>query len=197
MPGTEIRVPSGAKARVQANIAALKLLTALQEAGRPASRDEQLSLAAWSGWGAVPEVFDKRDDRFGAERAELAALLTRDEYQRAEASILNAHYTDPAIASVMWEALIAAGFSGGRVLEPGCGSGTFIGHAPASAVMVGVEVDPITAGIASALYPSAQIRNEGFEQTRVPEAAFAATIGNVPFGRYVVHDPAHNPRGHS
>ena len=65
MPGTEIRVPSGAKARVQANIAALKLLTALQEAGRPASRDEQLSLAAWSGWGAVPEVFDKRDDRFG------------------------------------------------------------------------------------------------------------------------------------
>jgi hypothetical protein len=56
--------------------------------------------------------------------------------------------------------------------------------------MVGVESDPITAGIAAALYPSAQIRNEGFETTRVPENSFAATVGNVPFGRYVLHDPA-------
>lgn len=195
MPGTDVLVPSGAKARVQANIAALKLLAALRDAARPATRDEQRILAGWSGWGAVPEIFDKRNDRFSTERAELADLLTRDEYQRAEASILNAHYTDPAVAQVMWEALIHAGFSGGRVLEPGCGSGTFIGHAPVWAVLVGVEVDPTTAGIASALYPSAQIRNEGFEQTRVPEASFAATIGNVPFGRYVVHDPAYNPTG--
>ena len=195
VPGTEVLVPSGAKARVQANIAALKVVTGLRETARAATRDEQTVLAAWSGWGAVPEVFDKRNDRFTAERAALAELLSRDEYQRAEASILNAHYTDPAVAAVMWEALLQAGFTGGRVLEPGCGSGTFIGHAPASAVMVGVEVDPITAGIAAALYPSAQIRNEGFEQTRVPEGSFAATIGNVPFGRYVVHDPAYNPTG--
>lgn len=100
MPGTEVLVPSGAKARVQANIAALKLLAALRDAARPATRDEQRILAGWSGWGAVPEVFDRRSDRFSTERAELADLLTRDEYQRAEASILNAHYTDPAVAQV-------------------------------------------------------------------------------------------------
>jgi len=63
--------------------------------------------------------------------------------------------------------------------------------------MVGVENDPITAAITAALYPSAQIRNEGFETTRVPENSFAATVGNVPFGGFVVHDPAHNAARHS
>ena len=63
--------------------------------------------------------------------------------------------------------------------------------------MVGVEIDPITAGVAAALYPSAQIRTKAFETTRVPENSFAAAVGNVPFGRYVVHDPAHNAARHS
>lgn len=110
---------------------------------------------------------------------------------------VNAHYTDPAIAAVVWQALNRAGFSGGRVLEPGCGAGTFIGHAPNDAVMVGVENDATTAAIAAQLYPSAQIRHEGFETTRVPENSFTAAIGNVPFGRYALADPAHNPARHS
>ena len=58
--------------------------------GRPATPAEQRVPAAWSGWGAVPEAFDRRDDRFTAERDRLRELLSREEYQRAEASILNA-----------------------------------------------------------------------------------------------------------
>ena len=38
--------------------------------------------------------------------------------------------TDPALVAVVWDVLSRAGSSGGRVLEPGCGSGTFIGRAP-------------------------------------------------------------------
>ena len=190
-------VPSGAKARVRANIAALELLDTLRDAQRPATLAEQRVLAAWSGWGAVPQVFDTRNTDFADDRAKLAAMLGRDEYRQAEASILNAHYTDPAIAAAVWDALGRAGFSGGRVLEPGCGSGTFISHAPEQAVMVGVEADATTAAIAALLYPSAQIRHEGFETTRVPENSFTAAIGNVPFGRYAVTDPAHNPARHS
>ena len=194
---TETLVPSGARARARANIAAIETLHRVRTADRPATAAEQRVLAAWSGWGAVPEVFDARDETLAGERDRLRTLLTRDEYTRAEASVLNAHYTDPAIVAAVWDAVRRAGFCGGRVLEPGCGSGTFIGHAPAEAVMVGVENDPLTAGIAAALYPSAQIRNEGFETTRVPENSFTATVGNVPFGRYVVYDPAHNPARHS
>jgi N12 class adenine-specific DNA methylase len=190
-------VPSGAKARIRANIAALQLLGTLQNAQRPATPPEQRVLAAWSGWGAAPQVFDIRHRDLAAERDTLVDLLGRDHYRQAEASILNAHYTDPAIAAVVWEALGRAGFSGGRVLEPGCGAGTFIAHAPDNAVMVGVESDATTAAIAALLYPSAQIRHEGFETTRVPENSFTAAIGNVPFGRYTVTDPAHNPARHS
>ena len=75
-------------------------------------------LAAWSGWGAVPEVFDTRTDAFDAERNRLRDLLTREQYRHAEASILNAHYTDPAVVAAIWDALRQAGFRGGRVLEP-------------------------------------------------------------------------------
>lgn len=190
-------MPSGAKARARANIAAIDVLARLRQAGRLATVAEQRSLAAWSGWGAIPGVFDRRDESFTAERDQVRELLTREQYDHAQASVLNAHYTDPALAQTIWQALQRAGFTGGRVLEPGCGSGTFIGQAPDSAVMVGVENDDITAAVAAALYPSAQVRHEGFETTRVPEDSFVATVGNVPFGKFAVHDPAHNPQRHT
>lgn len=193
-PGTDIHVPSGAKARIQANIAVIEVLARLRIEDRPPTPSEQDTLACWSGWGAVPEVFDRRITTYAAERDYLQSMLSAEEYRAAEASVLNAHYTDPSIAAAMWQAVNAAGFSGGRVLEPGCGSGTFIGQAPENAVMVGVENDPITAAVAAALYPSAQIRAEGFETTRVPAGSFAAVVGNVPFGQFTVYDPAHNPQ---
>ncbi|MGO9103404.1 MAG: hypothetical protein ACLP9Y_29675 [Mycobacterium sp.] len=68
-------MPSGAKARVRANIAALQLLRTLQNADRPATPAEQRVLAAWSGWGAIPEVFDPRNEDLTAERDTLADLL--------------------------------------------------------------------------------------------------------------------------
>ena len=191
--GVQVRVPSGATARAQANLAAIRLVRDLEAEQRPATDDEQQILARWSGWGAVPQILDRSNDAFGELRDQLRELLADDEYRAAEASILNAHYTDPAVAAQMWSALVQAGFDGGRVLEPGCGAGTFIGLAPSDAVMVGVEADPLTARIAAALYPDAQIRSEGFETTRVAENAFVATVGNVPFGDFPVYDPAHNP----
>lgn len=171
------------------------MLQRLREGGeRPATADEQEILACWSGWGAVPEVFDRRNDTYATERDYLQTTLGPEAYRAAEASVLNAHYTDPAIAKAMWQAVQQAGFSAGRVLEPGCGSGTFIGLAPPEAVMVGVDNDPVTAAIAAALYPRAQIRAEGFETTRVPTNSFTAVLGNVPFGNFAVYDPAHNPK---
>ncbi|WP_278314993.1 DEAD/DEAH box helicase family protein [Lolliginicoccus levis] len=189
----EVTVPSGAKSRARANIAAIELLEVLDREGRHATRDEQATLAAWSGWGAIPKVFDARDESWRAEHDRLRELLDPRDHDRARASTLNAHYTDPAVVSAVWDALAAAGLDGGRVLEPGCGSGNFIGQRPAGVQMVGVELDPITARIAARLYPSAQVRNEGFETTRAPSGSFAATVGNVPFGSYTVHDPVHNP----
>jgi hypothetical protein len=49
-------------AKVAANLAALRTLRDLQEQDRPATADEQAVLARWSGWGAVPKVFDESDE---------------------------------------------------------------------------------------------------------------------------------------
>ncbi len=191
---TDIRVPSGTKTRIHANLAAIDVLERLnREGGRFATTAEKDVLATWSGWGACAELFDRRSDTYATEREHLRETLGPDAYRVAEASILNAHYTDPLIAAAMWDTLRQAGMQGGRVLEPGCGAGTFIGLAPDDAVMVGVDNDPVTAAVAAALYPQAQIRDEGFETTRVPADSFVATIGNVPFGNFTLIDPAHNP----
>ena len=194
-PGT-VLVPSGAKARAQANIAALEVLSDTARTGRPATSAEHEVLARWSGWGAAADIFDESKSEWTTEREQLRALLDSEQWRQAKASTLNAHYTDPAIAQAMWSAMTRAGFNDGLVLEPGCGSGTFIGLAPPGAQMVGVELDPTTAQIAHLLYPDAQVRLEGFETTRVPEGSFAAVIGNVPFGGFTVHDPIHNPARH-
>lgn len=286
-PGA-ITVPSGTTRRANANLAALRTLRALTDQSRPATPDEQAVLAGWSGWGALPHVFDAPADHDGdrywphryaelipdrlaryrhahrdtsaatveqaaralqelspdqpttavatqlrdiagglvslgqdspagraadeladrltqvaavAEwdpiRADLNQITTVRERIAAARSTLNAHYTDPAVIVPIWDALSRLGFTGGPVLEPGCGSGSFIGLAPADARMIGVELDPVTARIAQALYPSADIVNAGFEGPGWTDGAFAATVGNVPFGNFKLYDPAFNGRGHS
>ena len=120
------------------------------------------------GWGAFAQaMFDKNPNTANAqswrrERQELADLITSDEWEAARASTLNAHYTSEAVISGMWAALDHLGFAGGRVLEPAAGIGHFIGltpeHLREDIAWTGVEIDPITGGIAKALYPGADIR---------------------------------------
>ena len=145
----------------------------------------------------MPAVFDPERADLAPARDRLHGLLGEDGFAQARSSTLNAHYTDATIARSMWRAAADLGFRSGRVLEPGCGSGTFIGLAPAGADMVGVEKDPTTAAIASALYPEAQIRAESFADSPFADGSFDLAIGNVPFGRLPLHDVRHNRGGHS
>ena len=188
-------VPHGLTDRARRNLAALDTLTAVDAAGAVTDADRDV-LVRWTGWGALPQLFDPAADRFGAERDELRARLTAAEWRAASASTLNAHYTDPAVIAAVWDLVGAAGFDGGRVLEPGCGTGLFIGLAPeavrARSRFVGVEVEPVTARIAQALYPEAEIRPVGFETVRDPDGCFDIAVGNVPFGKYRLHDPLFN-----
>lgn len=191
-------VPNSVLARVKANIAAIEVLRRLQDENRPATAAEQETLARWSGWGATPQVFvDSPKPEFVPLQDRLRELLSEAEWDAAKENTLNAHYTDPSIIREVWKAVEELGFDGGNVLEPGSGSGNFIGYAPESADMLGVELDPITAGISKALYPHANIRNEGFERTRAADGTFDMTVGNVPFGDYQVVDLRHNKGGHN
>ena len=123
--------PSGAIAKTEANLAALRALRQLQSEGRAATAPEQATLARWASWGAVPEVFDEANPRFASTRAELHTLLSEKEWAAARRTTINAHYTSAEVVQAVWSAVADLGFVGGRVLEPGCGSGNFIGFAPA------------------------------------------------------------------
>jgi N12 class adenine-specific DNA methylase len=168
--------------------------------GRWANADEQAVLARWSGWGAIPQVFDEGDDRYVDERAELRRLLsTEDGWAQARRTTLNAHYTSASVVQAMWHATSALGVQGdARVLEPGCGSGNFIGFAPTDARLTGVELDEATAEIAKHLYGArATIHATAFEELRVEDGAFDLVIGNVPFAKVTPHDPRHNRGRHA
>ncbi|RMI13224.1 helicase [Cellulomonas triticagri] len=180
-----------------ANLAALRVLRDLQGERRAASAAEQRVLARWSAWGAVPGVFDEARQEWAAAREELRGLLSEAEYGAARRTTINAHYTDPVYVRALWGVLGDLGFTGGQVLEPGCGAGTFIGMAPHGAQMTGVELDPVSAGIAAALYPHAQVHAQSFTETRRPGGFFDAVVGNVPFAEVRLHDPVHNRGGHA
>ncbi|MGH2718115.1 MAG: DEAD/DEAH box helicase family protein, partial [Actinomycetota bacterium] len=186
-------------AKTRANLAALDVLAVLRTEDRAPTRDEQAVLARWSGWGAVPRIFDEADEQWAELRGRLRQHLDGPAWEAARRTTLNAHYTPAALVHQVWQSMADLGVSGGRVLEPGCGSGNFIGLAPRDLPLqvTGVELDPTTAAIAARLYPSASIRAEGFERTRLPAGSFDLVVGNVPFARVCLHDPTHNRSGHS
>jgi hypothetical protein len=82
------------------------------------------------------------------------------------------------------------------VVEPACGIGHFIGLMPEEmlrrSTVTGIEIDPLTAHIAKALYPDADIREQPFEKSKLADESFDLAISNVPFGDYPVHDPRWN-----
>lgn len=156
-------------------------------------------LARWSGWGGLPELFDEeRDDLADARQRARELLGSEEAWAEARRTTLNAHYTSAEVVEALWPATADLGFETGRVLEPGCGSGNFLGLAPSGCDLVGVEADRTTARIAHHLYGrAATIHSTRFEHLDLPEATFDLAIGNVPFAKVTPHDPRHNRNRHA
>lgn len=186
----------GPKQKFQQNLRAVKLAKKLELEARPATPDEKSALVKYVGWGAMPQVFDEFSVLWLEEREALRRELTEKEYDQARATTLNAHYTSPTVIRAMYQAAQRFGFRGGNILEPACGIGHFIGLMPEEmlrqSTITGVEIDPLTARIAGALYPDADIRPEPFEKSKLPDNSCDLAISNVPFGDYTVHDPRWN-----
>ncbi|MFA7462920.1 MAG: N-6 DNA methylase, partial [Anaerovoracaceae bacterium] len=182
---------AGAKTKYSWNVAAIRLLNRLEEENRLATPEEQEVLSRYVGWGGLPQAFDENNSQWAKEYAELKELLTDEEYTSARASTLNAHYTSPTVIKAMYACLENMGFKTGNILEPACGIGNFFGLIPDSmknSKLYGVELDSITGRIARQLYQQANIAEQGFEETSLPDSFFDLAIGNVPFGSYGVAD---------
>jgi hypothetical protein len=117
-PGSQTDLaPAGTRAKVAANLDALRALRSIQDDGRPATADEQARLAPAGRLGRRTRCLRRgtRRPRGPARRAARAAH--RQRYRAAARTTLNAHYTDAALVSAMWGARAARGFeqTAGRV----------------------------------------------------------------------------------
>ena len=186
----------GPKQKFQQNLKAIKTLRTLDAEERPATDEEKAALVKYVGWGAMPQVFDVDSTDWHKEQIQLSEILSDEEHRSARATTLNAHYTAPTVIGAMYRAAGRFGFTGGRVLEPACGIGHFVGLMPGEmlrrSMVTGIEIDPLTARIAKALYPDTDIRAQPFEQTKLADGFYDLAISNVPFGDYTVHDPRWN-----
>ena len=185
------------KEKCHANFRAIELLRAVEAERREATSEEQQALVRYVGWGGLPQVFATNEHKdWKEERSRLRELLTPEEFRSAQATTLNAHYTSPTVVSAMYEAVQKLGFTHGKILDPSMGTGHFFGLMPVGirdqSILTGIEIDPLTAGIARLLYPNANIRQQGFEQSKLPKGDFDLVISNVPFGNYKVFDPEFN-----
>lgn len=176
--------------KYQDNIAAIKTLKQLETENRTATPEEQEILSKYTGWGGMAKVFELGNSHYD----EVKGLLTNDEYAAARKSAMSAFYTSPVIIKEIYSKLSDMGFSKGKLLEPSCGVGNFIGMIPQDmqAKITGIELDSLTGRIAKKLYPEAQIQICGFENSNLKSESFDVAVGNVPFGDIRVYDKKYN-----
>ena len=182
------------KERFKDNVEAIKVVKTLKKEDRLASIEEQKILSKYVGWGGLQEAFNASNASWSNEYKVLKELLTTDEYEFAQGSVLNAHFTSKEIIDGIYAGLRHLGVKKGKVLEPSCGTGNFIGCKPNDMEFSfdGVELDTITAQIAQALYPKESIKQSGFEDCKIKDGTYDIVIGNVPFGDYRVYDNDYN-----
>ncbi|ABE65211.1 N-6 DNA methylase (plasmid) [Nitrobacter hamburgensis X14] len=195
------------KDRARDNIAAVRLAAAIEAEERPASLEEQKQLIRFTGFGASElanfvfrrlgeAAFRKGWEEIGEDLEDAVGDLDHASLARCTQY---AHFTPEFIIRAIWRGLQRLGWRGGRVLEPGIGTGLFPALMPEglrkTSHVTGIELDPVTARIAGLLQPRARIIRGDFARTELP-ASFDLAIGNPPFSdRTVRSDRAYRSRG--
>ncbi len=205
--GGDHRLARGWKERARDNIAAIRLAAEIEAAERPATLKEQERLIRFTGFGASDlangvfrrpgEIeFRKGWDEIGSA---LEDAIGDTDYASLARCTQYAHFTPEFIVRAIWSGLLRLGWRGGRVLEPGIGTGLFPTLMPEDlrdvSHITGIELDPVTARIARLLHPRARILTGDFARTELP-ASFDLAIGNPPFSdRTVRSDRAYRSLG--
>lgn len=172
--------------RANSNIEALRLYKDILNDGRKATLEEKQVLAQYSGWGGIKDALVGDKPEFESIREELRSLLTDREYIMASQSSSTAFFTPYEMIDGIYSIVNQLGMGNGvRVLEPSCGSGNFLGCMPSTmrenSSITAVELDAISADIASIVYDDVDVRHQNFKNFD-DEHGIGLVVGNVPFG---------------
>lgn len=191
-------VLTGAKDKYNKNIEAIKLLQSLENENRFATSNEQEILNSYTGWGGIPQAFDKENPSWSKEYSELKELLSTDEYESARASTLDSHYTPKIVIDSIYKSLKHFGLDNYKeqkeILEPSAGNGAFLSYAKNhfdNLNFTVIEIDKTSKNLLSNLYPNQEIHLKGFEEYK-DKKGFDAVIGNPPYGQKRIFD-TNNP----
>ncbi|PDT01446.1 lactate dehydrogenase [Rhizobium chutanense] len=180
------------KDRARANVAAILIANNIEKQDRPATPKEQAQLVRFTGFGAselANGMFRRPgevDFRTGWSElgGSLESAVSDADYTSLARCTQYAHFTPEFIIRAIWTGLQRMGWRGGRVLEPGIGTGLFPALMPAAfrdrTFVTGVELDPVTARIVKLLHPKARIINGDFARTDLAPI-YDLAIGNPPF----------------
>lgn len=180
------------KVRFSRNKQAIEVFQQLEAERRNPTQEEKDAMAAFTGWGSFgQQLFQgtyenpKPQEGWEKESEWLRDTLGKEDWEAAQKSIINAHYTSPVVVQSLWDMARRMGFKGGRVLEPSMGVGNFFGMMPKdieqSSTLFGVEMDSVTGGIAKMLYPKAKIQISPYQNVQVADGTYDLIVGNVPF----------------
>ncbi|NTA14300.1 DEAD/DEAH box helicase family protein [Agrobacterium tumefaciens] len=194
------------KERARLNVAAILSANELEKLAISATREQQKRLIRFTGFGAGelangmfrrPGEADFRDgwDDLGNS---LVTAVSESDYSSLSRCTQYAHFTPEFIIRAIWSGLQRMGWRGGRVLEPGIGTGLFPAMMPEEyrhiSYITGVELDPVTARIVRLLQPRARIIAGDFARTDL-SAIYDLAIGNPPFSDRSVRSD-HQYRAH-
>ena len=200
IPSNEVII-AGTKDKYRKNLNALKLIKELNSITPPkhlqdktiyATKEEQEILNGFSGWGALPQVFDPKNESWSKEYNELKGLLTDKEFSEARSSTQNSFYTPKIIIDAIYKSLDRLGLNNENhqkeILEPSVGTGLFLGFNKQSNYhFTTIELNELTHQICQKLYPNQLNLHMGFEEY-CPEKRFDAVIGNPPYSQARIYD---------
>ena len=204
------------KARLQANIDAIRTAFTLRDEVRVPTDAEREIISRYCGFGGLKCVLNPVDNKAAWSKsdlplydltAELHNLIrentdSEDEYKLYVASmkqsVLTAFYTPKEIPEAIWSVMGELNLKPQKVLEPSAGMGVFIDTMRTinpDAQITAFEKDKLTGLLLSKLHANEgmDIRVEGFERIQKSELGkFDLAISNIPFGDTKVFDPEYS-----
>lgn len=200
------------KQHLQQNIDALRIAFQLLKEKRVANLEERKQMSLYAGFGGLKFILNPLEsaddiekwsagDRplFELTKTLYDLILENSDDDRVykqyidgvKASILDAFYTPVAITEVISRVIVKNEIEISTLLEPSAGVGAFIKPFAdlRDARITAYEQDPLTGMMLKLLYPSTDVRVEGFENIEIQEdGKYDVILGNIPFGKTSVFD---------